>query len=105
MLRAVHDARRDPERPWPRMGQLAQPLRFVWQHPVRRHVALCSLVFSAVQVCVADDGDGMGTGVLESGLRNMRARATRHGGDFVVQSRDGAGTTVVWRVPLAAERG
>ena len=60
---------------------------------------------SAVQVCVADDGDGMGTDVLESGLRNMRARATRHGGDFVVQSRDGAGTTVVWRVPLAAERG
>lgn len=52
-LRGVHDARRDPRRAWPRLGQLAAPLRFVWRHPVRRQVALCSLVFSAVQACVS----------------------------------------------------
>jgi signal transduction histidine kinase len=38
--------------------------------------------------------------VVESGLDNMRARAPRHGGDLVVESEAGLGTTVVWRAHL-----
>jgi signal transduction histidine kinase len=50
---------------------------------------------------VADDGRGLGDDVHESGLRNMRERAERRGGTFVVESAPGAGTTLTWSVPLA----
>jgi signal transduction histidine kinase len=54
----------------------------------------------AVRVSVSDDGRGMSEDVVESGLDNMRARAQRHGGDLVVESEAGLGTTVVWRAHL-----
>jgi signal transduction histidine kinase len=53
-----------------------------------------------VQVRVSDDGRGMGTDVVESGIGNMRARAERHRGELVVESEAGSGTTVVWRAKL-----
>jgi signal transduction histidine kinase len=52
-----------------------------------------------IVVRVTDDGKGLAEGVLESGLGNMRRRAQKHGGTFVVQSEPGAGTTVTWAVP------
>ena len=52
-----------------------------------------------IAVQVTDDGKGMDEGVLESGLDNMRQRAFKHGGTFVVHSESGAGTTVTWAVP------
>ena len=52
-----------------------------------------------VVVMVTDDGKGMDQAVPESGLDNMRKRAHKHGGTFVVQSEPGAGTTVTWAVP------
>jgi len=48
---------------------------------------------------VSDDGKGMDADVLESGLRNMRERAHKHGGTFEVESAPGVGTTVTWAVP------
>jgi signal transduction histidine kinase len=53
-----------------------------------------------VEVRVGDDGRGMARDVIESGLANMRARAERHGGELVVESTAGSGTSVVWRVKL-----
>lgn len=53
-----------------------------------------------VELVVADDGRGMAPGVQESGLRNMRARAQRHGGVLSVGPAEGGGTRVSWRVPL-----
>lgn len=53
-----------------------------------------------IVVRVADDGVGMHRDRVQSGLVNMRARAERHGGDLVVQSEPGRGTTLVWSVPL-----
>ena len=50
-------------------------------------------------VRVIDDGKGMDEEVPESGLSNMRQRAHKHGGTFVVHSEPGAGTTVTWAVP------
>jgi two-component system, NarL family, sensor histidine kinase DevS len=52
-----------------------------------------------IVVRVTDDGKGLAEGVLESGLGNMRQRAQKHGGTFVVDSEPGAGTTVTWSVP------
>jgi signal transduction histidine kinase len=49
---------------------------------------------------VMDDGQGMGADVVESGLANIRRRAERRGGTFVVESRPGEGTTLRWAVPL-----
>ena len=54
-----------------------------------------------LEVSVCDDGVGMPSEVLESGLHNMRERAAGHGGELKVDSDAGAGTTVTWRVPLA----
>jgi len=53
-----------------------------------------------VVVCVSDDGRGMRSGVPESGLANMRARAHQRGGTLAVESAPGRGTTVTWSVPL-----
>ena len=71
-----------------------------------RH-ALDSTVFVLVvfdldtlEVIVADDGRGMPPDVLESGLHNMRERAAGHGGELVVESGAGTGTTLTWSVPL-----
>ena len=47
-----------------------------------------------VVVRVTDDGKGMDEEVHESGLRNMRQRAVKHGGTFAVVSEPGAGTSV-----------
>ncbi|MDE0774906.1 MAG: GAF domain-containing protein [Nocardioides sp.] len=52
-----------------------------------------------VAVQVRDDGKGFDAGVDESGLRNMRDRARKHGGDLVVSSAVGVGTTLTWSVP------
>ncbi|HEX5919201.1 MAG TPA: GAF domain-containing protein [Nocardioides sp.] len=55
---------------------------------------------SFVEVRVTDDGCGVGADVVESGLHNMRARARRRGGELVVESGAGSGTSIVWRVPF-----
>lgn len=49
-LSAALDDGRDRASPWPTMGKLMAPVRFVATHPVLRSVALCSFVFSMVQV-------------------------------------------------------
>lgn len=57
-----------------------------------------------VVVRVTDDGKGFQREVLESGLRNMRERALKHGGSFSVSSTPGDGTTVTWTVPVSPGR-
>ena len=52
-LRRRLDAHRDPASPLPRLAALLQPLRFVLGHPVLRPLALCTLVFSTVQVSLS----------------------------------------------------
>jgi signal transduction histidine kinase len=53
-----------------------------------------------LEVIVTDDGIGMPSDALESGLHNMRERAAGHGGELVVESEAGTGTTLTWSVPL-----
>lgn len=49
-LASALDFDRDAESPWPRLDSLLAPVRFVVTHPSLRSVALCSFVFSMVQV-------------------------------------------------------
>lgn len=53
LLRRALDAHRDPTAPMPTLSRMIAPLRFVIAHPVLRPLALCSFVFSAVQVCLS----------------------------------------------------
>lgn len=49
-LRAPLDQQRDPASPWPSVARMAEPLHFVAGHGVLRKLALCTLIFSLVQV-------------------------------------------------------
>jgi MFS family permease len=53
LLRRALDAHRDPAAPMPTLARMTTPLRFVVAHPILRALALCSFVFSAVQVSLS----------------------------------------------------
>jgi two-component system, NarL family, sensor histidine kinase DevS len=59
---------------------------------------------SATELClsVSDDGVGLAEPRTESGLRNVRRRATQLGGSVELRPNQTSGTTLVWRVPLPA---
>jgi signal transduction histidine kinase len=72
-----------------------------------RHAEASSVVveLSAVddiRLTIRDDGRGVPDGVPESGLSNMRQRADRLGGQCLVRSSPGEGTTVEWSVPTGS---
>ena len=50
VLRNALDAHRDANSPLPTLSRTTEPLRFVWAHHMLRRLALCTLVFSCVQV-------------------------------------------------------
>jgi nitrate/nitrite transporter NarK len=52
MLRTELDLGRDPKSRAPALAQLTRPIRFVLANDRLRRLALCTLVFSAVQVCL-----------------------------------------------------
>lgn len=52
---------------------------------------------NAIQVEVADDGVGVGSTVVYSGLDNLRARAESHGGSLTLRPRTPRGTVLVWQ--------
>ncbi len=58
-----------------------------------------------VRLVVTDDGRGLPEQVAESGLANMRDRAQRRGGTFLIDSAPGRGTRVVWAVPAPGGAG
>ena len=49
-LAGALDTERDASARWPGLLKLMAPMRLVWSHPHLRSLALCSLVFSAVQL-------------------------------------------------------
>jgi signal transduction histidine kinase/ligand-binding sensor domain-containing protein len=59
-----------------------------------------------MQLCVKDDGAGFETNSVAagSGLRNMRERIEQLGGDFVLESRSGGGTTVTVILPMEGNK-
>ena len=67
-----------------------------------------SATANEVSVDVTDDGDGIANTSRYSGLRNLRERAKRHGGELVITSplphpsagQNQRGTTLLWTIPL-----
>ncbi|GAA3394916.1 two-component system sensor histidine kinase [Cryptosporangium minutisporangium] len=55
---------------------------------------------SEIRLEVRDNGVGMGPTARRSGLANLRARAERHRGTFVVTPAAPTGTCLRWSVPL-----
>ncbi len=55
-----------------------------------------------VTLVVTDDGRGLDPDRQESGLRNLRVRATQLGGELTLGPASPRGTTLTWRVPLEA---
>src|SRR5262249_11812465 len=74
---------------------------------VARHAAAQSVdvgvraTADRIDLRVADDGRGIGADADTGGrgLTNMRTRAERHGGTFVLASNATGGTVVEWAVP------
>ncbi len=64
-------------------------------------VALTALT-DAVEVLVEDDGKGFAGPARASGLANIQRRARSLDGTSSIDSVPGAGTRVLWRVPLTA---
>lgn len=54
-----------------------------------------------VTLAVQDDGRGMPSDVVCSGLTNLRTRAELRGGTFEIQSVPTGGTQLLWKVPIA----
>jgi signal transduction histidine kinase len=54
----------------------------------------------AVKVEVADDGVGLATTAVQSGLANLRQRAESHGGSLTLRPRRPRGTALVWEAML-----
>jgi signal transduction histidine kinase len=59
-----------------------------------------SIASGEVKVVVADDGVGTGEAGRESGLRNIRDRASDLGGTLTIRSGEASGTELEWAVPI-----
>ena len=88
LLRRVLDAHRDPTSPMPTFTRMTTPLRFVGAHPVLRQLALCSFVFSAVQVSLSSYmvsflHDDLGWTIVAAGAASSIAQTAAVGGRVV----------------------
>lgn len=70
------------------------------RHAHATAVSVVVEVAAGVEVTVHDDGRGVPEDAARSGLDNLARRAATRGGRFTLDSVGGAGTTLVWSVPL-----
>lgn len=83
------------------LAVVSEALTNVGRHAYASSVEVrVSVGADTLEVSVVDDGRGMPDDVLRSGLRNLRERANARGGDLVVESEAGLGTSLTWWVPL-----
>jgi signal transduction histidine kinase len=82
------------------LAVLLEALSNVARHAEASSAEVTLVVGDEVVLSVSDDGRGVPAGAHESGLRNMRERATTLGGSCRVDPRPGGGTLVEWRVPV-----
>jgi len=87
------------------LAVLHEALSNVVRHAHARSVRVFVDVGETVVLVVEDDGTGIRPGGRRSGLRNLADRARGLGGSFETHDRDGGGTLLEWRVPLATPDG
>jgi len=59
-----------------------------------------AVVDNEVLLTITDNGRGAGEHARSSGLGNMRHRAERWGGSFMIEPTPGGGTRLKWKVPV-----
>jgi signal transduction histidine kinase len=84
---------------------LREALSNAARHSQASAVGVTVTVNHDLVLTVSDDGVGISPGGRRSGLRNLKQRAAGLGGSLVVRARDGGGTELIWRVPLAGQAG
>jgi signal transduction histidine kinase len=84
------------------LAVLGEALSNVAKHAHATIVTVLLRVSDDVTLIVTDNGVGMDNPDRSSGLRNMRERAETLGGELVVDSSPGAGTTLIWAVPAGS---
>jgi signal transduction histidine kinase len=86
------------------LAVLSEALSNASRHAGASRVDVLVEAHDELVLTVRDDGRGLPPGVVESGLGNMRDRAQRLGGTFVLSGPAGEGTCVRWAVPLRRAR-
>lgn len=84
------------------LAVLSESLSNAARHAEATRVTVHLSAGEEIMLEVSDNGRGIPAGTAESGLRNMRERALRHGGWCTVESSEGRGTCVRWAIPSAA---
>ncbi len=80
---------------------LREALSNLARHAQASHAEVAVLVRAdELRLSVLDDGVGLASDPIESGLRNARRRAATLGGTLELEDRDPRGTSFTWRVPL-----
>jgi signal transduction histidine kinase len=79
---------------------LGEALSNTARHARASEVEVSLTVDSELVLRVRDNGDGIPTDAVESGLANMRHRAEAHGGRCTIDAAKPKGTVVEWTVPL-----
>jgi signal transduction histidine kinase len=82
---------------------LREALQNVVKHSGGRNVTVSVNVDSFLQVRVVDDGAGFDTHAVPAGhygLRGMRERVLALGGELIIDSEMGRGTTLSYKIPL-----
>jgi signal transduction histidine kinase len=83
------------------LAALREALSNAARHAAAQSVEVLVLVRDdRLTLGVSDDGKGLGATTRRSGLANLEARATALGGELVVESEPGKGTSLRWSVPL-----
>lgn len=86
------------------LATLREALANVARHARAQHAEVSLSVGDEVHLRVTDDGCGPRSGPPSRagrGVPDMAARAESLGGSFTLAARDGGGTELSWRVPLA----
>jgi len=82
------------------LAVLGEALANAARHAEADEVSVVVVAGDEARLRVVDNGRGIGSDVVESGLANMRRRAEKYGGHCRVVPGEPNGTIVEWSVPL-----